>query len=251
MNEIDIPQTLIDALRGAERVVAFTGAGVSAESGIPTFRDALTGLWAHHNPEDLATPEAFHRDPENVSRWYDQRRLDILDREPNPGHVALAEMERRIVDRGGTFTVVTQNIDRLHHRAGSRAVVELHGSITVWRCTETGEEREITGPAMEQYPPRTEAGGLLRPAVVWFGEMLPTDALAAADHACEHCDLLLSIGTSATVFPAAGYIQVAMAAGARTVEVNPEPTPFTNDVDWSLPYPSATALPALVERAFG
>ena len=208
-----VPAGLVQALREAKSVTALTGAGVSAESGIPTFRDALEGLWAKFDPEDLATPEAFERDPANVSRWYDERRLRIASCRPNPGHLALARLERRLAVAGRRFALLTQNVDRLHQAAGSGHVVELHGSLWVWRCTACGVEREERGGPFIAHPPRCACGGARRPGVVWFGEDLPAAAVEAAEEACAECDLFLSVGTSAAVYPAAGFIHL-RAAGA-------------------------------------
>lgn len=245
---VRIPSGLIQALRDARSVVALTGAGASAESGVPTFRDALEGLWAKYDPEQLATPQAFARDPETVARWYDDRRVRVLQCEPNAGHRALAEIERDIESRGGRFTLITQNVDRLHHAAGSRNVVEIHGSLVLWRCTSCGAEREETGEAFDEYPPRCECGEVRRPGVVWFGEMLPEHALAAAEEALSDCDLFLSIGTSAVVQPAAGFAHGARAAGAVIAEINRDPTPLTDDADFSVLATTGEALPELRRR---
>lgn len=242
---------IASALREAKSVVVLTGAGVSAESGIPTFRDAMEGLWTKFDPAELATPEAFARHPRLVSRWYDERRLQCASCRPNPGHAALAEMGRRLAGRGGGFTLLTQNVDGLHQAAGSGAVVELHGSIWRWRCLRCGSTREERGGAFDRYPPRCECGGWKRPAIVWFGEQLPGDALGASERALRSCDLFFSVGTSAVVQPSAGFIHVARGRGAKTVEVNREPTPITRIVDWSLRGKSGEVLPDLVERAWG
>jgi NAD-dependent deacetylase len=239
-----------NALRGARRVVALTGAGVSAESGAPTFRDAQQGLWARFDPAELATPEAFARDPEVVSRWYDERRLNALRCEPNAAHAALADLERRVLEAEGDFTLLTQNVDRLHHRAGSARVVELHGTLCAWRCTKTGEEVEPGPEAFKTFPPMSPAGAPMRPGVVWFGEALPSEAVEAAMDAIERCDVFLSIGTSAVVHPAAGFIHDASRRGATTIEVNLEPTPITEMVDHALHGRAGEILPALVDRAF-
>ncbi len=240
------------ALRDARSVVILTGAGVSAESGIPTFRDTMEGLWASFDPQQLATPEAFARDPGLVTRWYDHRRLGCAACEPNPGHLALARMEREICALGGEFTLLTQNVDGLHRRAGSADPVELHGSVMTWRCSETGEA--VTPPPPPApwpgFPPKSPSGAPVRPDVVWFGEALPEEALERSFDALSSCDLLVSVGTSAVVYPAAGFIEVAVANGARTIEVNPKDTPMTPIVTWALRGPSAGILPLLVERAF-
>lgn len=241
-------EPVIEALREARRVVVLTGAGVSAESGIPTFRDALDGLWSKYNPEDLATPEAFERDPETVSRWYDMRRLRCLGCQPNAGHAALVRMQHQVESRGGRFTLLTQNVDRLHQRAGSRGVVELHGSLLIWRCTRTNQEIE-PGPApFTEFPPKSPAGAPMRPGVVWFGEMLPTPALEAAHAALNECDLFLSIGTSAVVQPAASFVNIAAQAGAHTVEINLQPTAISRWVNWSIMGKSGEILPKLVSH---
>jgi NAD-dependent deacetylase len=237
-----IPNDLVAALRSARFVVALTGAGVSAESGIPTFRDALDGLWAKFRPEDLATPAAFERDPKTVTRWYDERRQRCAAAKPNAGHLALAAMQRRCA----RFSLITQNVDRLHQAAGSEDVVELHGTLWVWRCTRCGAEREERG-AFNDYPPRCDCGGARRPAVVWFGEALPEPALARAYRDAENCDLFFSIGTSAVVYPAADLPRVAR----RVVEINAQPTPLSPLADWVLTGRAGEVLPALVAQAFG
>lgn len=237
-------------LARARRVVAITGAGVSAESRIPTYRDKMEGLWASFDFQKLATPEAFAADPETVSRWYDYRRGKCLEAEPNPGHVALARLEALLGARGGRLTLLTQNVDRLHQRAGSRDVVELHGNIIEWRCTKSGRRYPNLPVPLPRFPMESDDGGLLRPDVVWFGEALPERAVLAAYEACERCDLFLSIGTSAVVYPAAGFIQVARAAGAVTVEVNRDPTPISAGVDLPLQGLSGEILPRIVAAAF-
>ncbi|MEZ6243473.1 MAG: NAD-dependent deacylase [Phycisphaerales bacterium] len=241
-----------EALREARGVVVLTGAGVSAESGIPTFRDTMQGLWASFDPEQLATPEAFERDPELVTRWYDHRRLGCAACEPNPGHLALARLEREVCARGGSFTLLTQNVDGLHRRAGNTEPVELHGSIMTWRCSRTGEPVAPPSPPTPwpEFPPRSPRGAPVRPDVVWFGEMLPEKALERSFEALSSCDLLMSVGTSAVVYPAAGFIEVAASRGARTIEVNPQDTPMSGIVTWALRGPSAKILPAIVELAF-
>jgi len=243
-------QRAAERLRFGERICVLTGAGVSAESGIPTFRDALQGLWAKYDPAELATPEAFERDPATVSRWYDERRLKTRGCEPNAGHRALAGLERRLAEGGRSLTILTQNVDRLHQRAGSREVVELHGSLHVWRCTETGAERELPSTPLKTHPMRTESGGLLRPGVVWFGETLPPEALRRAEEATSACDVFLSIGTSAVVHPAAGFCYAAKESGAFTIEINRDPTPVTELVDLALQGRAGEILPALVDAGF-
>lgn len=231
----------------ARRVLVLTGAGVSAESGVPTFRDAMEGLWARFDPAELATPEAFARDPAMVTRWYDERRQRVLACSPNPGHEAIAALERWAEAGGREFLLCTQNVDRLHQRAGSRRVVELHGSLMVWRCTRTGSEREDLPMPLPEHPMPSEAGGLYRPGVVWFGEMLPETALRAAQEAIEACDVVLSVGTSAVVQPAASFVEWAMSRGANAIEVNRDPTPISGAVDVSIRGKAGEVLPRLVE----
>ncbi len=238
------------ALRDARSVVVITGAGVSAESEIPTFRDAMEGLWKSFDPMKLATPEAFDADPEMVTRWYDFRRTMCLEAIPNPGHIALARMQDEIESRGGSFTLLTQNVDRLHQRAGSRDVVELHGSIMVWRCVETGRQHVDLPAPFKEFPPRTSEGTMLRPDVVWFGESLPEAALDRAFEASSACDMFFSVGTSAVVYPAAGFVDLARQCGAKTVEVNRDETAISGGVDWPLRGASGEALPRLVSFAF-
>jgi NAD-dependent deacetylase len=240
------PQGLISSLREAERVVVLTGSGVSAESGVPTFREAQTGLWARYDPQELATPEAFARDPRLVWEWYEWRRGLVYSAGPNPGHGALAELEQMV----GDFTLVTQNVDGLHARAGSRNVVELHGNITRTKCS-------VEGVVVEGYedrqkpPPCPRCGAPLRPDVVWFGEMLPPGALEAASAAARGCDLFLSIGTSSLVYPAAALPYEALEAGATLVEVNPADTPLTRSADFTLRGRAGEVLPELLHGAFG
>jgi len=239
---VEIPNPLIAALARARRVTVLTGAGVSAESGIPTFRDALTGLWANYDPQELATPEGFARNPRLVWEWYAERRARIAGVRPNPGHFALAELERRFAD----FTLVTQNIDSLHQRAGSREVVELHGNIARVKCSR--EDTVVSDFAQDESPPRCGCGAYLRPDVVWFGEMLPTDALARAEEAAERCEVFLSIGTSAEVYPAAELPLRALSAGATVVEINPERTALTRHAHFALQGASGKVLPLLLEK---
>lgn len=239
--------------------IVLTGAGISAESGLRTFRGAskadlpanMQALWKEFDPMKLATPEAFDADPASVSRWYDWRRLGCLAAIPNPGHEALAEMERRAAGRHARFTLLTQNVDRLHQKAGSRNVVELHGSIIQWRCTVCDTRVTPEAAPLPTFPMPTQCcpddpNALLRPDVVWFGEQLPFEALAAADEALATCDLFLSIGTSSVVQPAASFIQIAGQNGAVTVEINPEATPISRLVDFSLRGKSGTILPGLI-----
>jgi NAD-dependent deacetylase len=237
---IEFATELVRRLAAARRVVVFTGAGVSQESGLGTFRGA-GGFWERFRAEDLATPEAFARDPELVWRWYRERFESMRAASPNAAHRTIASWSRRFP----SLSVVTQNIDRLHQRAGSTGVLELHGTIWVVRCVACGREAE-TGAALAAEPPaRCGCGARQRPAVVWFGESLPAEVLdrAAADAAA--CDAFLSVGTSATVYPAAGLIELAARAGAIVVEVNREPTPLSGLATFVLRGAAGELLPAL------
>ncbi len=225
--------------------MALTGAGVSQESGLRTFRDPQTGLWAQHKPEDLASPEAFHRDPKLVWDWYAWRREALKGVRPNRGHYALVEMEERVP----SFTLITQNVDGLHRMAGSRHLLELHGNIQRVRCSECGRFAE-KWPETDDVPHCDVCGGLLRPDVVWFGEALPRRELEAAVEAARGCELFLSIGTSGVVQPAASLAYAARNRGAALVEVNPEPTNLTPKIDYFLQGKSGELLPALVEAAW-
>ena len=227
-------QTAREWLRAARSVVALTGAGISAESGVPTFRGA-GGLWRNFRPEDLATPQAFARDPKLVWEWYDWRRQLIAQVQPNAGHCALA--------RAGV-KVVTQNVDGLHDRAGSSDVVKLHGDIWVLRCVGCGESRRDETVPLAELPPRCACGGMLRPGVVWFGEALPPREWQAAEDAVARCDVLLVVGTSAVVYPAAGLVSLARAA--RVIEVNMEETPVSRLADASLRGKAGEILPELL-----
>ena len=238
---IVIPQDLVERLAAARRVAVLTGAGISAESGIPTFRDALSGLWANYDPQELATPEGFARNPRLVWEWYAERRQRIAGVQPNPGHFALAALERRFEQ----FTLVTQNIDSLHQRAGSHAVVELHGNIARVKCSR--EETVVNEFPHDESPPRCPCGAFLRPDVVWFGEMLPAEALARAEAAAEQCEVFLSIGTSAQVYPAADLPLRALSAGATVVEINPERTALTRHAHFALPGAAGVVLPQLLQ----
>ena len=236
----DIPAALIDALRDARHVCVLTGAGVSAESGVPTFRDAQQGLWARYDPLQLATVEGFMSDPGLVWRWYAWRRDTVAGVEPNPGHRALAELES-LVPR---ITLVTQNVDGLHQRAGSTSVIEFHGNIFENRCII--ENRVIEEIGDGEPPACPECGAPVRPGVVWFGEAIPEDALNRSFAAAEDCDIFLSVGTSSEVYPAAGLADIAKQKGATTVEVNPTPTVQVEHFDFALSGKSGEVLPQLV-----
>ena len=229
-------------LAQARRVAVLTGAGISAESGIPTFRDALTGLWSQFRPEDLATPEAFAANPKVVWEWYASRRDRVAKAVPNAGHAALVELERRTPH----FRLITQNVDGLHARAGSRNVIELHGNIMEDRCFAEG--RTLT-PAdqLPGTPPRcARCGAPVRPGVVWFGEALPPKALDEAHAEARGCDVFLSIGTSTVVEPAASLPFVALEAGAAVIEVNPTRTPLSAHATIVLSGAAGAVLPRLV-----
>lgn len=244
--EMEIPKALADSLRSARSVAVLTGAGISAESGVPTFRDAQNGLWESYRPEDLATPEAFARDPALVWSWYAWRRELVGGVEPNAGHRALAELEQRVPG----FILATQNVDGLHRRAGSRNVLELHGNISRTICSFEHEAVEPDG--LEGEPPLCPScGAYLRPDVVWFGEALPVEAFERAREEASRSDVFLSVGTSSLVQPAASLPQAALAGGATAVEVNPEDTPLTPHADYALRGAAGEALPALLAAAYG
>ena len=240
-----VPAALAREMANAGPIAVLTGAGVSAESGVPTFRDAQTGLWARFDPSELATPAAFAKNPQRVWEWYAWRRALVAQAEPNAGHRALAAIERRTAD----FTLITQNVDGLHQRAGSRRIVELHGNIARVKCSREGV---LVATWRQDGPvPRCPAcGALLRPDVVWFEEALPAGALATAEAAARSCATLLVVGTSAEVYPAAGLPMVARACGAVIVEINPNATPLSGDADYVLRGPAAAILPALLTAAW-
>ncbi len=243
-------------LKKASHVVVFTGAGVSAESGIPTFRDALSGLWARFDPMDLATPDAFDRDPALVWGWYEWRRLQLSRSRPNPAHDAIAQLETRIPD----LTLITQNVDDLHERAGSGSVIHLHGDLHSPRCSvcatlytldadtsSVGATKE--GSRIE--PPRCpQCGSPVRPGVVWFGESLPERAFEHAFDAAGKCDLLLSIGTSGIVQPASLIPELALQHGGHVVHINPQTSPGKHPREASIQGLAGQVLPLLVSRAF-
>jgi len=241
---LTLSQRLKELAEGGRGVVVLTGAGMSAESGVPTFR-GKDGFWEKESVEDLATPWGFARDPAKVWRWYDERRRQIATCRPNAGHLSLAAYEAR----HGDLTVVTQNIDGLHSVAGSRRVLELHGNIFRVRCERDGLVTEDRRTPLPVIPPACPCGGLLRPDVVWFGEMLEERVMEAATAAAESADLFLVIGTSSVVYPAAGLPAVAGAAGAWVVEINPEETPLSDQVDEVLRGTAAEILPTLLGGA--
>ena len=238
---MNFPEALLKELRRAQKFVALTGAGISAESGLATFRDAQTGLWSKFRPEELATAEAFQRDPKFVQDWYTWRRQNALNAKPNKGHLALAEMEKRAPE----FLLVTQNVDGLHERAGSKRMVELHGNIHRFRCFENNCASDNFNVDEQRC---RSCGGHLRPDVVWFGEMLPIDAIEAAVTAAENCDVFFSIGTSSVVYPAADLWRRAKDNGAMVIEINKDPTPLTPLADQSFLGQAGDILPALVDQ---
>lgn len=245
---------LIAAFQKAHNITVLTGAGVSAESGIPTFRDALTGLWRHYDAASLATPEAFRRDPALVWGWYEWRRMKALTAQPNAAHMAIARLSSRVAH----LSLFTQNVDDLHERAGSRDVQHLHGSLHHPRCVDCA--RPFSLPAAlpvepeggrRLAPPACPAcGGLVRPGVVWFNEALPQDILAHAFEACSASDLLVVIGTSGTVYPVAQLPEVARRAGCQVVQVNPAASELDRVCTWNLRGSAAQVLPALIGRAW-
>jgi NAD-dependent deacetylase len=247
---IQIPLDLIRALRVTNNIAILTGAGVSSESGLQTFRESGSGkgsgdtLWSRYRPEDLATPEAFERNPELVWEFYAMRRLKAGEVKPNPGHFALAEMGRRIQN----FTLITQNVDGLHQQAGSMGVIELHGNITRVKCSHGCGVLTKWDDTPGLIPTCPKCGAKLRPDVVWFGEMLPRIQLESAMEASRSCQVFFSVGTSGLVQPAASLAFLAKQNSAIIVEVNTEATPLTASADYFLQGRSGEVLPELVRR---
>ena len=227
---------LVQALRDARHICVLTGAGISAESGVPTFRDAQDGLWAQYDPLKLATPEGFEEDPSLVWQWYRWRRKLVAEAEPNPGHRALA----RLAELVPRFTLVTQNVDGLHQRAGNTGVIEFHGNLFDDRCF-------VEAAATADVPVCPQCGANLRPGVVWFGEAIPEDALDRSFAAAADCDVFLSVGTSSLVYPAAGLGDIAQERGAVVAEINPQPTQRAQAYGFSINAKAGAALPKLVE----
>jgi NAD-dependent deacetylase len=250
---MQFPPDLIQLLRQSGHIATLTGAGVSAESGLQTFRETASSagstqaLWSQYRPEDLATPEAFERNPELVWDFYAMRRLKAGEVKPNPGHLAIAEMGRHIPE----FTLITQNVDGLHQKAGSIRVIELHRNITRIKCSHGcgvfTEWEDIPG----QVPTCPNCGAKLRPDVVWFGEMLPRAELEAAQEAARNCQIFFSIGTSGLVQPAASLAWLARRSEAVLVEVNTEETSLTASVDYFLQGKSGEVMPELVRQVWG
>lgn len=242
------PEDVKKVIENTQHLVVFTGAGVSAESGVPTFRDALTGLWENFDAEALATPEAFAQDPAFVWGWYEWRRKLLLEVEPNPAHFAIAELAKRVPK----FTLITQNVDDLHERAGSTNVLHLHGSLFTPRCFDCGNAYQFTAApqhTVEQAitPPQcSHCSGHIRPGVVWFGESLPETEFKAAFEAVQSCDLLLSVGTSGMVYPAAQLPEIAAQNNATVVHVNPQKMSAITRHGYSLQGAAGEILPLLV-----
>jgi NAD-dependent deacetylase len=227
-------------LASARHVLVLTGAGVSAESGVPTFRDARSGLWARYDPQQLATPDAFAADPRKVWAWYRHRRGLVREVEPNSAHFAIAAMQERVP----RLTLVTQNVDGLHARAGSRDVLEFHGNLFQNRCF--SENVEVAVDDRHELPLCPNCGAPARPGVVWFGEQIPERVLDTSFAAANDCDLMLAIGTSSEVYPAAGLIETARDAGATVAEINPDPTGLSSSLDYAIAVPAGEALPRLL-----
>ena len=237
---IKFPSELKDFVKQSTRIVVLTGAGVSAESGMPTFR-GKDGWWRNYRAEELATPDAFARDPKLVWEWYDMRRKIIHDCKPNSAHETIAEMEQYIKN----FQLVTQNVDGLHRRAGNESIIELHGNLWFVRCVDEGKIFEFNDVPLQDIPPLCDCGALIRPDVVWFGEAMPREPLEAAFEAAQTCEVMLVVGTSAVVQPAASIPMIAKQAGATIIEVNLEPTPLTTMLDHSFHGKAGDVLPKL------
>jgi NAD-dependent deacetylase len=247
-------------LRSSKRICILTGAGVSAESGIPTFRDKQTGLWQQYRAEDLASPEAFARDPQLVWSWYQWRRCLVQDKTPNSAHLALAQWQQYAPKK---LTLITQNVDDLHEQAGSK-VTHLHGHLWRNRCSQCHTAYEHSTAATSNSQPQStcskvtnnyedkllncsHCAGYIRPDIVWFGESLPTEAWQIAEDAAANCTVFISIGTSSLVYPAAGLAQLARHNGAKVIEINPNPIPNTV-VDITLAAAAGQVLPILVQQ---
>lgn len=244
---LNLSAEILSRLGGARHVMVLTGAGMSAESGIPTFRDAQTGIWAQYRAEDLATPEAFEANPARVWQWYEERRSNVRMARPHAGHQALLQLESLVPG----LSIVTQNVDGLHQLAGSRDVIELHGNILRSKCHVTG--RAISAEWLADSPleaPQSPyvSHGHARPDVVWFGEMLPRQQLEKAMETAVRCDACLSVGTTSLVQPAASLPLMALENGALLIEINPVETPLSLHADLCLRGPASTMLPSLVAQ---
>lgn len=241
---IKIPGELINLLLSSNTVVALTGAGISAESGLSTFRDPKDGLFSKYKIEDVATPAGFRKNPRLVWEWYEMRREKVKSARPNPGHLALAKLEKIIPD----FYVITQNVDGLHKQAGSEKVIELHGNIMRNKCFLNNHYIE-TLPDTNEIPPRCPiCGSFIRPDVVWFGEHLDPDIITMAEELTKKCRIFFSIGTSSVVYPAAGLISLAKEHRAVVVEINPSETEKSYCADFIFRFPSGKVLPKLVDE---
>jgi NAD-dependent deacetylase len=244
-NSQEAVRQAMDWVRQAERIAVLTGAGISAESGLATFRGA-GGLWEGQRVEDVATPAAFRRDPGTVWRFYNARRQALRTARPNPGHLALVQLEARL---GDGFMLITQNVDGLHRAAGSRRVLELHGALARVRCTGCGVIEDRGQEDLGDLPRCGQCGQLLRPDIVWFYEPLPDDVWLAAEAAARSCQCFLVVGTSAIVYPAAGLTHLARGCRARVIEVNLERTEASSYADVSLLGPAGVLLPRLIGSA--
>ncbi len=225
-----------------------SGAGISAESGVPTFRDDETGLWAQYNPYEISSTDGWQKHPERVWAWYLWRHHLVKEVSPNDGHRAVAAWQDY-----ADVTVITQNVDDLHERAGSKTVHHLHGSLAEFWCDTCGSRYhgplpDMTDPVLEKTPPSCECGGLIRPGIVWFGEQLPDEPWQAAVEAVAGADIVVVVGTSGVVYPAAGLPEVALARGAVVIEVNPEPTPLSEAATAYIQQSAGAALPTLLQR---
>ena len=244
---IYVPDDVVNRLRAAQRVAVLTGAGISAESGVPTFRDAQTGLWSRYDLSELATPQAFLRNPRLVWGWYAYRRGLVEAAHPNPAHYALVDLEQHYP----TFSLITQNVDGLHWRAGSRDLLELHGNIARVRCFDCGVFADRWSDDEDGPPACAHCGGYLRPDVIWFGEGLPSRELGLAYRAAERSEVFLCVGTSAMVQPAASLPLIALRGGAFVVEINTEDTALSDLAHHSLRGKAGEILPALVQAVMG
>ena len=249
-------QAAAKLLASKQRICILTGAGISAESGIPTFRDKQTGLWQNYRAEDLATPDAFARDPQLVWSWYQWRRKLVADKIPNPAHNALAQWQQRTSLNQQQLTLITQNVDNLHEQAGS-TVTHLHGNLWQNRCSQCHslyqEQSKLSNDSIDVADYKEtlltcpHCDGYIRPDIVWFGEALPVDAWQTAESAAAHCEVFMSIGTSSLVYPAAGLAGLAKQNGAKLIEINPDPTPNTI-VDITLAEKAGVIMPLLIEQ---